>query len=133
MARSLFTSPAAPCLKCHMTGNAEHDKNASAPNFLLAHERLQPAWTERWITDPAKIIPGTAMPSGLFRKDGDRWVFAGPGSADRSSTTRAMKRIFWCATCSRSRRRSRPRCSVARRAVVAQNLPGAIRSDEFRS
>jgi cytochrome c551/c552 len=78
MARSLFTSPAAPCLKCHMTGNAEHDKNASAPNFLLAHERLQPAWTERWITDPAKIIPGTAMPSGLFRKEGDRWVFAGP-------------------------------------------------------
>jgi cytochrome c2 len=78
MARSLFTSPAAPCLKCHMTGNPEHDKNASAPNFLLAHERLQPAWTERWITDPAKIIPGTAMPSGLFRKEGDRWVFAGP-------------------------------------------------------
>jgi cytochrome c551/c552 len=78
MARSLFTSPAAPCLKCHMTGNTEHDKNASAPNFLLARERLQPAWTERWITDPAKIIPGTAMPSGLFRKEGDRWVFAGP-------------------------------------------------------
>jgi cytochrome c2 len=78
MARSLFTSPAAPCLKCHMTGNVEHDKNASAPNFLLAHERLQPAWTERWITDPAKIIPGTAMPSGLFRMEGGRWVFAGP-------------------------------------------------------
>jgi cytochrome c551/c552 len=78
MARSLFTSPAAPCLKCHMTGNAEHDKNASAPNFLLAHERLQPAWVGRWITDPAKIIPGTAMPSGLFRKEGDHWVFAGP-------------------------------------------------------
>jgi cytochrome c2 len=78
MARSLFTSPAAPCLKCHMTGNPEHDKNASAPNFLLARDRLQPAWTERWITDPAKIIPGTAMPSGLFRREGDRWVFAGP-------------------------------------------------------
>jgi hypothetical protein len=81
MARSLFTSPAAPCLKCHMTGNEAHDKNASAPNFLLAHERLQPAWTARWITDPAKIIPGTAMPSGLFRKEGDRWVFAGPTPA----------------------------------------------------
>ena len=78
MARGLFTSPAAPCLKCHMTGNEAHDKNASAPNFLLAHERLQPAWTARWITDPAKIIPGTAMPSGLFRKDGAIWVFAGP-------------------------------------------------------
>jgi cytochrome c2 len=78
MARSLFTSPAAPCLKCHMTGNPEHDKNASAPNFLLSRERLRFPWTERWITDPAKIIPGTAMPSGLFKRDGDRWVFAGP-------------------------------------------------------
>ena len=78
MARSIFTSPAAPCLKCHMTGNAEHDKNASAPNFLLARERLQPAWVDRWITDPAKIIPGTSMPSGLFRREGDRWIFAGP-------------------------------------------------------
>jgi cytochrome c551/c552 len=78
MARSLFTSPAAPCLKCHMTGNAGHDKAASAPNFLLAHDRLQPAWTERWITDPAKIIPGTAMPSGLFHRDADHWVFSGP-------------------------------------------------------
>ena len=78
MARNLFTSPAAPCLKCHMTGEAAHDKNASAPNFLLARDRLQPAWTGRWITDPAKIIPGTAMPSGLFRKEGDHWVFSGP-------------------------------------------------------
>jgi len=78
MARDLFTSPAAPCLKCHATGNEAHDKNATAPNFLLARDRLRPAWTGRWITDPAKIIPGTAMPSGLFRREGDRWVFAGP-------------------------------------------------------
>ena len=28
--------------------------------------------------DPARIAPGTAMPSGLFQRDGDRWVFAGP-------------------------------------------------------
>ena len=78
MARDLFTSPAAPCLKCHATGNAEHDKNAIAPNFLLAKERLQAPWTERWVTDPAKIIPGTAMPSGLFKHEGDHWVFTGP-------------------------------------------------------
>jgi cytochrome c551/c552 len=81
MARSLFTSPAAPCLKCHMTGNPEHDKNASAPNFLLAPERLQPAWVGRWITDPAKIIPGTAMPSGLFKMQDGHWVFSGPEPA----------------------------------------------------
>jgi cytochrome c551/c552 len=81
MARGLFTSPAAPCLKCHMTGNPTHDKNASAPNFLLARDRLQPAWVGRWITDPAKIIPGTAMPSGLFKLQDGHWVFAGPEPA----------------------------------------------------
>jgi cytochrome c551/c552 len=78
MARDLFTSTAAPCLKCHATGDANHDKNATAPNFLLAKDRLRSPWTGRWITNPQLIIPGTAMPSGLFKRDGDRWVFAGP-------------------------------------------------------
>ncbi len=45
MARELFTSTAAPCLKCHATGDPAHDKNATAPNFLLAKDRLRPAWT----------------------------------------------------------------------------------------
>ncbi len=35
MARDLFTSNAAPCLKCHATGDPGHDKNAIAPNFLF--------------------------------------------------------------------------------------------------
>ncbi|MFN8008286.1 MAG: c-type cytochrome [Terriglobia bacterium] len=78
MARDLFTSKAAPCLKCHATGDPAHDRNATAPNFLLAKERLKPGWTQRWITEPAMIAPGTSMPSGLFRHDGTRWVFAGP-------------------------------------------------------
>ena len=78
MARQLFTHPAAPCLKCHATGDKSHDRNATAPNFLLAGERLKPGWTERWMLDPAGTSPGTAMPSDLFRKEGDRWVFAGP-------------------------------------------------------
>ena len=78
MARSLFSSTAAPCLKCHATGDPQHDKNATAPNFLLAKERLKPDWAERWVLDPQAISPGTSMPSGLFRKQGDQWVFAGP-------------------------------------------------------
>jgi cytochrome c551/c552 len=78
MARSLFSSTAAPCLKCHATGDAAHDKTATAPNFLLAKERLKPDWVERWIIDPQAISPGTSMPSGLFKKDGAHWVFAGP-------------------------------------------------------
>jgi Cytochrome c len=82
MARNLFTSNAAPCLKCHAVGNPAHDKNAIAPNFLLAKDRLQTPWTERWLVDPAKIIPGTAMPSGLFRFEDGHWVFNGPLSPD---------------------------------------------------
>jgi len=78
MARSLFSSTAAPCLKCHATGDAQHDAHATAPNFLLAKERLKPDWVERWITDPQAISPGTSMPSGLFNKVNDQWVFAGP-------------------------------------------------------
>ncbi len=78
LARELFTSPAAPCLKCHATGVPAHDAIATAPNFLLAPDRLKPAWTNRWILDPSRIAPGTNMPSGLFKRDGDHWVFSGP-------------------------------------------------------
>jgi cytochrome c551/c552 len=88
VARELFTHPAAPCLKCHATGNPVRDRSATAPNFLLARERLRPAWTNRWIIDPAKIAPGTAMPSGLFRREGDRWVFAGPMPAGARAYTK---------------------------------------------
>ncbi len=73
VARQMFTS-GTPCLKCHITGDPTHDATAIAPNFLLAGERLKPDWTFRWLLDPAQISPGTAMPSGLFRKEGERWV-----------------------------------------------------------
>jgi cytochrome c2 len=72
-ARQMFTS-GTPCLKCHVTGDPTHDAKAIAPNFLLASERLKPDWTFRWLLDPSQIAPGTAMPTGLFRKEGDRWV-----------------------------------------------------------
>jgi hypothetical protein len=78
LARALFTSQAAPCLKCHKPGDAGHDATATAPNFLQAGERLKEDWTVRWLLDPQRIMPGTAMPSELFKRDGDRWVFNGP-------------------------------------------------------
>ena len=78
MSRELFISRAAPCLKCHMTGDVTRDQNATAPNFLIAAERLKPDWTYRWMLEPANIAPGTAMPSELFRREGDRWIFDGP-------------------------------------------------------
>jgi hypothetical protein len=88
MARQLFTSEGAPCLKCHMTGDPKHDAKATAPNFTVAKDRLQPGWTKRWMLNPAMMAPGTAMPSGLFKKDGDRWVFAGPTPASFNSYTK---------------------------------------------
>ncbi len=88
MARALFSSRAAPCLKCHLTGDARHDRTATAPNFLTAAERLQPGWTLRWMTEPQNMSPGTAMPSGLFRKEGGRWVFAGETPAQFDGYTK---------------------------------------------
>jgi len=72
IARNIFVS-GTPCLKCHITGEPTHDARAIAPNFLLASERLKPEWTFRWLLDPAQISPGTAMPTGLFKKEGDKW------------------------------------------------------------
>ncbi|HKZ80081.1 MAG TPA: hypothetical protein VJ124_17540 [Pyrinomonadaceae bacterium] len=73
VARQMFTS-GTPCLKCHITGEPAHDEKAIAPDFLLASERLKPDWTFRWLLDPSQISPGTAMPTGLFKPEGERWV-----------------------------------------------------------
>ena len=99
MARSLFSSTAAPCLKCHATGDPAHDRTATAPNFLQAKGRLKPDWVERWIIDPQAISPGTSMPSGLFKKENDHWVFSGPTPAsfqgyDKDHTKLLVDYIF---------------------------------------
>src|SRR5580693_1521575 len=99
MARSLFSSPAAPCLKCHATGDPVHDRTATAPNFLQANGRLKPDWVERWIIDPQAISPGTSMPSGLFKRENNRWTFSGPTPAsfagyDKDHTKLLVEYIF---------------------------------------
>jgi cytochrome c551/c552 len=94
MARSLFSSTAAPCLKCHATGDPNHDKIATAPNFLLAKERLKPDWVERWITDPQAVSPGTSMPSGLFKEQNNQWVFSGPTPASFQGYTGDHRKLL---------------------------------------
>ena len=79
MARALFTSEGAPCLKCHMTGDPKHDAKATAPNFTVARERLKPGWTKRWILDPGGYgsgdrhafgsVPPRRRPLGFRRTD----------------------------------------------------------------
>jgi cytochrome c551/c552 len=94
MARSLFSSTAAPCLKCHATGDPSHDKIATAPNFLLAKERLKPDWVERWITDPQAVSPGTSMPSGLFKEQNNQWIFSGPTPATFNGYTGDHRKLL---------------------------------------
>jgi cytochrome c551/c552 len=99
MARSLFSSTAAPCLKCHATGDPAHDNTATAPNFLQAKGRLKPDWVERWIIDPQAISPGTSMPSGLFKRENNRWTFSGPTPSsfvgyDKDHTKLLVEYIF---------------------------------------
>jgi cytochrome c1 len=88
MARQLFSSEGAPCLKCHMTGDPAHDARATAPNFTVAKDRLKPGWVKRWILAPAMMSPGTAMPSNLFVKQDDHWVFSGPLPASFNGYTK---------------------------------------------
>jgi hypothetical protein len=94
MARSLFSSTAAPCLKCHATGDPAHDKTATAPNFLQAKGRLKPDWVERWIIDPQAISPGTSMPSGLFKRENNRWIFSGPTPASFNGYDKDHSRLL---------------------------------------
>ena len=91
LARQLFTHPANPCLKCHATGDPAHDRNATAPNFLLAKERLKPGWTKRWMVEPSLISPGTNMPDDFFRREGERWVFDFKGAPTPESLRKYEK------------------------------------------
>jgi cytochrome c551/c552/transcription termination factor NusB len=129
MARSLFSSPAAPCLKCHATGDAAHDRTATAPNFLLARARLKPDWVEQWIIDPQAISPGTSMPSGLFKRANNRWVFSGPTPAsfqgyDKDQTKLLVDYIFQL-TADEQRRVG---ASAARASAAKSGGSGTIRA-----
>jgi len=75
----VFTSRAAPCLKCHATGDPGHDRFCHGAQLsLLARDRLKPDWTKHWMLDPALISPGTAMPRACSRRTGRGMFFAGP-------------------------------------------------------
>jgi Cytochrome c len=129
MARSLFSSTAAPCLKCHATGDAAHDRSATAPNFLQAKGRLKPDWVERWIIDPQAIAPGTSMPSGLFKQENGHWVFAGPTPPsfqgyDKDHTKLLVDYIFQL-TPEEQRRVS---ASMGRAQASHSNAPGGVKS-----
>ena len=64
-----------------VSAGTERTSVETAQASMLQKARLRPDWARRWMIDPALMSPGTAMPSGLFRQDENRWVFAGPTPA----------------------------------------------------
>ncbi len=73
---TLATGPDGPkCNQCHFVAG-EDPTNAApigwAPDLLYTRERLRPDWVRRWLTDPAKIYPGTTMPAN-FDLDSTQW------------------------------------------------------------
>ncbi len=68
--RELFEK--AECLSCHGEWPPPPGREPpTAPNLLLAKDRLRPDWIFRWIMNPPKIRPGTKMPV-FFEGAGDR-------------------------------------------------------------
>ncbi len=66
------------CMKCHAGGDPmTFTELTTAPSFSLIPQRLKPLWVERWLLDPARLMPGTKMPTGLFQRKDDRWVILG--------------------------------------------------------
>ena len=55
------------CYQCHFRlGQAPAaDPIAWAPDLALSAERLREDWVLRWLTDPGRVYPGTAMPANF--------------------------------------------------------------------
>jgi len=51
------------CVNCHFLGPSAYRPTSSAPDFTMAARRVSHAWFQRWVSNPARIIPGTPMPA----------------------------------------------------------------------
>jgi len=58
------------CVTCHSyrNGRVTADDAARAPELTTMAARVRPEWFRRWLRDPSRIQPGTAMPSFFFDK-----------------------------------------------------------------
>ncbi len=66
MARALFKE--VKCVNCHAIGDPERDAKMNAPNLVWSDRKLKPEWTNRWLADPAAMLPGTNMPSNFVNE-----------------------------------------------------------------
>ena len=76
------------CGSCHIINGVRPAAGPTvwAPDLAYGHHRLRPQWINKWVRDPAKLVPGIRMPgyypegsqgpAGIFGGDVDRQVQA---------------------------------------------------------
>lgn len=57
------------CWQCHQIGQLEVKNEIQGPPLDLAHKRLRPGWTERWIANPNRFLPYQSSMPVNFPKD----------------------------------------------------------------
>lgn len=87
------------CLTCHQVGDLQPKGgkgNAQGPPLSLAHQRLRPEWTERWIAHPQRLITyASPMPAYFPRNQKGKFQdrFAG-SSQDQVLAARDVLMIY---------------------------------------
>lgn len=62
----LVTGDGFGCQSCHSIGQAEAPKvdlKARGPNLAMLGDRIRGEWFQRWVRDPARIVPRMEMPA----------------------------------------------------------------------
>lgn len=57
------------CWQCHQINSQEVKNEVQGPPLFLAHKRLRPGWTERWIAHPNRFLPYTSSMPVNFKVD----------------------------------------------------------------
>jgi mono/diheme cytochrome c family protein len=51
------------CINCHDCLGSKSTGEMRGPDLAQVHDRLRSDWIERWLRDPSRLAPGTAMPA----------------------------------------------------------------------
>jgi len=64
--KRLVTADGFGCTSCHSVGSVEPvqvEPHAHGPNLSMPGKRIRRAWFDRWVRDPARIVPRMEMPA----------------------------------------------------------------------
>jgi hypothetical protein len=64
----MMANKASPCLQCHAIGQFKPSGGAevvNGPDFRQVSIRFRPEYLEKWIANPRRLVPYTAMPQNV--------------------------------------------------------------------